>query len=89
MFILATIIPILANFFYVFNATAGLNILPKGYDLTPVSFSTVPSTVFRSIVQIQILNIVPIAYRKIVSNLSESIIVVDSFNKIDNYNESF
>ena len=31
----------------------------------------------------------PIAHNKIVSNLNESIIVVDSFNKIDSFNESF
>ncbi|WP_235827731.1 sensor histidine kinase [Acetivibrio saccincola] len=89
MFIFATIIPILANFFYVLNSTIGLNILPQGYDLTPVSFSLSLLLFSVAMYKYRFLNIVPIAYRKIVSNLSESIIVVDSFNKIDNYNESF
>src|SRR5690606_15627683 len=62
---------------------------PQGYDLTPVSFSLSLLLFSVAMYKYRFLNIVPIAYRKIVSNLSESIIVVDSFNKIDNYNESF
>lgn len=89
LLIFAATIPIIANFFYIFNATTGINITPKGYDLTPVSFSLSLLLFSIAMYKYRFLNIVPIAHNKIVSNLNESIIVVDSFNKIDSFNESF
>lgn len=87
--IFAAAIPVLANFIYMLSASTEINITPKGYDLTPVSFSISLLLFSIAMFKYRFLNIVPIAFKKIVSNLNESIVVVDSLNKIDNFNNSF
>ncbi|MDQ2085413.1 histidine kinase N-terminal 7TM domain-containing protein [Herbivorax sp. ANBcel31] len=87
--IFAAITPTLANIFYIVNAATNIHIIPKGYDPTPVSFAISLLLFSIAMFKYRFLNIVPIAFRKIVYNLNESIIVVDSLNRIDNFNKSF
>ncbi|WP_083878898.1 sensor histidine kinase [Acetivibrio cellulolyticus] len=87
--IIASLIPFAANIIYLANRTFKLNILNTKYDITPISFSLTLLFFAIATFKYRFLNIVPIAFRKIVHNLNESIVVVDSLNKIDNYNKSF
>ncbi|OPZ84353.1 MAG: Sensor histidine kinase DesK [Firmicutes bacterium ADurb.Bin419] len=89
LLILASTIPFMANIFYLSNRIFELNLINTKYDITPVSFSLTLLFFAIATFKYRFLNIIPIAYRKIVHNLNESIVVVDSVNRIDNYNKSF
>lgn len=86
---IASIIPFLANIIYLVNRIFSLDLLGTRYDITPLSFSLTLLFFAVATFKYRFMNIVPIAFRKIVHNLNESIVVVDSLNNIDNYNKSF
>ena len=85
---MASTIPFAANILYL-SDMFDLKLISTKYDITPVSFSL--SLMFFAIAtfKYRFLNIIPIAYRKIVHNLNQSIVVVDSTNRIDNFNKCF
>ncbi|MDQ2087629.1 histidine kinase N-terminal 7TM domain-containing protein [Herbivorax sp. ANBcel31] len=79
--VFATMIPQTANIFTVF-----LNI---NIDLTPLAFSLCLLLFIFATYKYNFINIVPEAFRSIVKNMSESIVVLDSLNRIVIYNDSF
>lgn len=89
LLIMASTIPFAANILYLSDRIFDLKLISTKYDITPVSFSL--SLMFFAIAtfKYRFLNIIPIAYRKIVHNLNQSIVVVDSTNRIDNFNKCF
>lgn len=89
LLVIASSIPFAANIIYLANRVFKLDILNTKYDITPVSFSLTLLFFAVATFKYRFMNIVPIAFRKIVHNLNESIVVLDSLNKIDNYNKSF
>ncbi|MFZ5989934.1 MAG: histidine kinase N-terminal 7TM domain-containing protein [Bacillota bacterium] len=89
LLIFAAFIPFVANILELANIFFSLNFLKLKFDLTPVSFAFSLLLFGFAAFKYKFLNIVPIAFRKIVHNLNESIIVVDSLNKIDSFNKSF
>ncbi|NLL05714.1 MAG: hypothetical protein GX270_07995 [Clostridiaceae bacterium] len=86
---IASIIPFVANIAYLTNRIFDLNLLSNRYDITPLSFSLTLLFFAIATFKYRFMNIVPIAFRRIVHNLNESIVVIDSLNNIDNYNKSF
>lgn len=87
--LIASIIPFVANIIYFINRIFQLNIINPRYDITPLSFSVTLLFFAVATFKFRFMNIMPIAYKKIVHNLNESIVVIDSLNRIDNYNISF
>lgn len=79
----AVLIPIVSNIIYI------LKIFQFHIDITPVSFSI--SMLLFSIVtfRYRFFDIIPIATKKAVDNLKEAIVIIDSFNKIVDFNSSF
>ncbi|MCX7920735.1 MAG: histidine kinase [Clostridia bacterium] len=62
---------------------------PSGIEITPVSFSISFMLCSIATFKYNFLNIVPIAYKEIVSNMKEAILVIDNYNNISDYNSSF
>lgn len=89
LLIFAVSIPLVANMIYLVSIRFGLNLIDHEVDITPVSFAFSLLLFAVAAFKYRFLNIVPIALRKIVQNLNESILVVDSVNKIDSFNKSF
>ncbi|TYQ15233.1 UNVERIFIED_CONTAM: signal transduction histidine kinase [Acetivibrio alkalicellulosi] len=87
--ILAVTIPIIANIVFIINTIFDIEYLPNDFDFTPVSLAFSLLLFSIAVFRYRFLNIVPIAFRKIVHNLNESIVVVDSLNRIDSFNQSF
>lgn len=87
--IFAAFIPFAANIYELSNIFFKLNLFRLKFDLTPVSFAFSLLLFAVAAFKYRFLNIVPIAFRKIVHNLNESIVVVDSMNRIDSFNKSF
>ncbi|MCX7708590.1 MAG: histidine kinase [Clostridia bacterium] len=83
LMILAVSIPFIANIIYLSgNISAQIDITPVTFAISLMLFSV---AAFRY----RFMNIVPIAFRKIVDNMKEAAVVVDAFNTIVNYNNSF
>ncbi len=89
LLISAAFIPLIANILYLISNTFVPDLISTDVDITPLSFTFSLLFFGIAVFRYRFLNIVPIAFRKIVHNLNESIIVVDSLNKIDNFNRSF
>jgi signal transduction histidine kinase len=85
----ASIIPFAANILYFANQLFKLEIFSTRYDITPLSFSLTLLIFSVATFKYRFMNIVPIAFKKIVHNLNELIVVVDVLNKIDNFNKTF
>ncbi len=87
--IFAALIPLFSNAASMLNIAFNLKIFKIGYDITPVSFSV--SLVFFTIAtfKYKFLNIVPIANKRLVENMQEAAMVVDSLNRINIVNRSF
>lgn len=89
LLVIASIIPFAANILYFVNRLFKLEIFSTQYDITPLSFSLTLLIFSIATFKYRFMNIVPIAFKKIVHNLNELIVVVDSMNRIDNFNKSF
>lgn len=89
LLVIASIIPFAANILYFANRVFKLEIFGTRYDITPLSFSLTLLIFSIATFKYRFMNIVPIAFKKIVHNLNELIVVVDGLNKIDNFNKSF
>ena len=84
MMIFAALFPSLVNLANI------LKILPSaGFDLTTVCFSFSLLLFAIATFKYSFLNIIPIALHELLSNLRESIIVIDMFNNIIFHNQSF
>jgi signal transduction histidine kinase len=83
LLIFAALIPIVSNIIHVFK------IIKLGIDITSVGFTFSLMFFAMATFKYRFLNIVPIALQKAVDNIKESIIVVDNFNKIIDYNNAF
>ena len=83
LFILAVLVPIVCNIFYISKA-----VISKA-DITSVSFSVSLLLFALATFRYRFLNIVPIALRKVVDHIKESIIVIDQFNRVIDYNKPF
>jgi PAS domain S-box-containing protein len=80
--ILASILPFIACILYIFKLT------PLNTDLTPVSLTLVGIFIAISIFRQGMLDILPIARKQIIKNLSDGIIVIDMANRIVDANPS-
>ncbi|NLD47715.1 MAG: hypothetical protein GX660_11025 [Clostridiaceae bacterium] len=89
LLISAVFIPFVANILYLVNSAFDLSIVSTDVDITPLSFAFSMLLFAVAVFRFRFLNIVPIAFRKIIHNLNESIVVIDSINRIDNFNKSF
>ena len=89
LLVLAVLFPVTANVIKLLNIIFGTDILGRIRDITPVSFAF--SLLFFAIAtfRYRFLNIVPIAYRRIVNNMSEAVVVIDNSNKINKFNLAF
>jgi len=87
---LSICIPILLNFFQDYKRfiqyTGGII---YDFDVTPVGFIITMIVIAFVTYKYRFLDIVPIALRRLVNNMNQAIVVVDSFNKIVDYNNSF
>lgn len=83
LFILAVLIPLVCNAIYISNA-----IITK-VDITSVSFSISLLLFALATFRYRFLNIVPIALRKVVDHIKESVIVIDQFNRVLDFNKPF
>lgn len=83
LLILAVSVPFVANIIYLTRR------IVSEVDITPVTFAVSLLLFSVAAFRYRFLNIVPIAFRKIVDNMKEAAVVVDAFNKIVNYNNSF
>ncbi len=82
LLVFAVLIPFISNALYISR------IIAPGFDVTTVSF-TISLLLFAiATFKYRFLNIVPMALRKIVDNMKEAIIVIDSRNNIADYNNS-
>lgn len=81
--IAASILPFVACVLYIFKLT------PLNFDLTPVSLTIIGIFIAISIFQQGMLDILPIARKQIIKNLSDGIIVIDMANRIVDANPAF
>lgn len=89
LLVLAVIIPIISNLLFIISVVFKQNFIRLEYDFTPVSFALSLLIFAVAVFKYRFLNIVPIAFKKIIQNLQYSVVVIDSLNKIDSYNGSF
>jgi len=80
---IAVLIPIISNAIYISRH------LRFNIDITPVSFSISMLLFSVATFKYRFLDIVPIATKKAVDNMAEAIVIVDNFNKIVDFNNSF
>ncbi|MDP4181863.1 MAG: histidine kinase N-terminal 7TM domain-containing protein [Bacillota bacterium] len=81
--ILAVLIPIASNFLSV------INILKVDYDLTPVSFSVTMLFVAIATFRYRFLDLAPIARKEIVENMNDSVLVLNIYNQVVDWNKAF
>ena len=74
---------------FLFNLALISNIINPGFDVTPLSFTISLLLYAVAIFKYKLLNTEAIALRKIVDNMKESILVVDNFNRIKDFNNAF
>jgi signal transduction histidine kinase len=81
--ITAGLIPITASFMFVTKV-----IYLDGFDYTPLSFNISSLIILVGILKCRILDIVPVALRKIVDQMKEVIVVIDNNDRIIEYNRA-
>ncbi len=59
------------------------------FDVTPVGFILTMSVIAIATYKYRFLDVLPIVNSRLVDNMNQAIVVIDSFNKIVNYNKSF
>jgi len=82
LLILTVVIPVTSNILVIFK------IVSFGIDITPVSFAISLLLFSIAIFRYRFFNLATFALRGIVEDMVESIIVVDKYNKITDYNKS-
>lgn len=88
LLVVAFTIPLLSNCAGIFYSSFIAD-LPPAMDLTPTSFTLTMLVIARAAFKYRFLDIVPEALRGIVDNMKESILVVDRFNRVVDFNPSF
>ncbi|MCX7922724.1 MAG: histidine kinase [Clostridia bacterium] len=83
LLILAAIFPLTVNVLHI------TGIVQFKIDMTPITLVFTTAVIFLISSKYNYLNILPIALRRIFNNMKESIVVVDYYNKIIDYNSSF
>ncbi|MDP4181900.1 MAG: histidine kinase N-terminal 7TM domain-containing protein [Bacillota bacterium] len=83
LLIIATLSP------WICSALTLTPIIPKGYDLTPASFSITLSLSAIAIYKYDFLNITPIAFEKVVNNIKQAVVILDNNNIICEVNSMF
>lgn len=83
LLVMAVSIPFAANIIYLTKN------VQSEVDITPVTFAISLLLFSLATFRYRFLNIVPIAFRKIVDNMKEAVIVIDNSNRIVNFNDSF
>ena len=74
----------------ILNILSGTGIIPSpGFDLVPASFSISLTLCAIAIFKYRFLDITHIALREIVSSMKESVMVIDNYNNIVDFNNSF
>ncbi|MGE5581560.1 MAG: histidine kinase N-terminal 7TM domain-containing protein [Bacillota bacterium] len=83
LLVAAFLVPIAANLVML------TGLFDPGFDITPLSFTI--SLVFFAVAifKYKLLNIIPIALRKIVDTMPEAILVIDNQNRVVDYNQAF
>ncbi len=59
------------------------------FDVTPVGFILTMCVIAIATYKYRFLDVLPIVNSRLVDNMNQAIVVIDSFNKIVNYNKSF
>ena len=85
LLITATLVPFVFNVF----SLVLYKVANAKYDNTALCFTITVLFLAAAVFKYRLLNIVPIALRKIVDNMRDAIIVLDKFNKVADYNSSF
>ncbi|HHU82345.1 MAG TPA: PAS domain-containing protein [Firmicutes bacterium] len=88
LLIIAALVPLAANLIIIANLIFDLYIFNRA-DITPICFSASLFLFSLATFRYQFLNIVPIALRKIMDNMREAIVIIDSFGKIIDFNPAF
>ncbi len=81
--IFAALVPVSLNIVLVSGA------LNPGFDITPVGLTFTLLFFVIAVFRYKFLNIIPIAYREIVVNMKEAILVIDNFGEIVHSNQAF
>lgn len=81
--IVACVLPFIACILYIFKLT------PLNYDLTTVALTIIGIIIALSIFRQGMLDILPIARKQIIKNLSDGIIVIDMADRIVDANPAF
>lgn len=71
------------------NIIYSFNIADLSFNINSISFTVAILCFFISIIRYKFLSVVPIARQKIMSLISDSYIVVDEYNDVIDFNESF
>lgn len=85
----AIIILIAITFPFLSNIVVIANLINPILDITPISFTFTYLLFALATFKYRFMDIIPQAYKKIMDNINESIIVIDSMNNIINYNKTF
>jgi len=83
MLIIAVLIPATSNFLYISN------VLGLKYDITSTSFSLALLMLAVATFKYSFLDVMPIARKKIIENMTDSVVVVNRANRIIDWNSSF
>ena len=83
LIIFAVTIPIGANMAYLSGAVR------TNLDITPVTFALSLMLFSVATFKYRFLNIIPIAFKRIVDNMGEAVVVVDAFNRVINVNGNY
>lgn len=82
--VIGTFIPWVINIFYLFDFR------PYGHvDLTPFAFLTTCLVIGFGLLQFKLFDIIPVARDKIIEDLSDGVLVLDSLNRIIDLNTQF
>lgn len=85
LLVIGTLIPLLVNFTYIF-----LDWRPYGHlDLTPFAFLATSFIIAVGLLRFGLFDISPMARSRVISELSDGVVVIDAFQRIIDYNESF
>lgn len=80
---IAVILPFIANYALISG------FFDPGFDTTPITFVLSMFFFALAVFKYKLLNIMPIAHRKIVENMTEAIIIADLSGEIIEFNQSF